>query len=113
MYADQALMLETGQGCYLKSGKAFRQKNTVTHPEKYKANVEQSVSIVNMSRSSWYYKSRLNDSEIVTKLKRWLKHPNRGFENYYHRIRRKMGMCRIAVIGDGAVRPERRNVLSS
>ncbi|MBK8546260.1 MAG: hypothetical protein IPL63_02390 [Saprospiraceae bacterium] len=39
-----------------------------------------------MSRSSWY-QSRLNDSEIVTKLEEMVEnYPNRGFENYYHRI---------------------------
>ncbi|MBK8548949.1 MAG: hypothetical protein IPL63_16845 [Saprospiraceae bacterium] len=52
-----------------------------------------------MSRSSWYYKSRLNDSEIVTKLEEMVEnYPNRGFENYYHRIRRegiKWAWCRI------------------
>lgn len=67
--------------------------------KKYKASVEQSVSIVNMSRSSWYYKSRLDDSEIVTKLEEMVEnYPSRGFENYYHRIRRegiKWAWCRI------------------
>lgn len=58
--------------------------------KKNKASVEQSVSIVNMSRSSWYYKSKLDDSEIVSKLEEMFeKYPNRGFENYYHRIRRE------------------------
>ncbi|MBK8622482.1 MAG: IS3 family transposase [Saprospiraceae bacterium] len=67
--------------------------------KKYNASVDQSVSIVNMSRSSWYYKSKVDDSEIVSKLEQMVeKYPNRGFENYYHRIRRegkKWAWCRI------------------
>jgi putative transposase len=67
--------------------------------KKFNASVEQSVSIVNMSRSSWYYKSKLDDSEVVSKLEEMVENfPNRGFENYYHRIRRegiKWAWCRI------------------
>ncbi|MBK8853910.1 MAG: hypothetical protein IPN10_07255 [Saprospiraceae bacterium] len=82
--------------------------------KKYKASVEQSVSIVNMSRSSWYYKSRLNDSEIVTKLEEMVEnYPNRGFENYYPGSggRHKMGMVpNIAVYRRWGWSAERRNV---
>ena len=67
--------------------------------KKYKASVEQSASVVNMSRSGWYYKSKLDDSEVVAKLGEMVeKYPNRGFENYYHRIRREgytWAWCRI------------------
>lgn len=67
--------------------------------KKYNASVDQSVCIVNMSRSSWYYKSKVDDSEIVSKLEQMVEnYPNRGFENYYHRIRRegkKWAWCRI------------------
>lgn len=61
--------------------------------------MEHTVSVVNMSRSSWYYKSKLDDSEVITKLENMVeKFPNRGFENYYHRIRRegyRWAWCRI------------------
>lgn len=67
--------------------------------KKYDASVEQSVSIVKMSRSSWYYKGKLDDSEIVGKLAEMVeKYPTRGFENYYHKIRREghtWAWCRI------------------
>ncbi len=67
--------------------------------KKYDASVEQSVSIVKMSRSSWYYKGKLDDSKIVEKLGEMVeKYPTRGFENYYHRIRREghtWAWCRI------------------
>jgi putative transposase len=66
---------------------------------KYNCSVEHTVSVVNMSRSSWYYKSKLDDSEVITKLENMVeKFPNRGFENYYHRIRRegyRWAWCRI------------------
>jgi len=58
--------------------------------EKYNASIEQCVTLVNMSRSSWYYTSKLNDNEVILKLNELVeKYPNRGFENYYHRIRRE------------------------
>ncbi|MFT4536524.1 MAG: putative transposase [Saprospiraceae bacterium] len=45
---------------------------------------------MNISRSSIYYTSKLDDAEIIVKLKEMVcKHPIRGFENYYHRIRRE------------------------
>ena len=43
-----------------------------------------------MSRSSWYYQSKLDDTVVVNKLNEMVeKYPNRGFENYCHRIRRE------------------------
>lgn len=58
--------------------------------EKFNVSIDQSVSIVQMSRSSWYYKSKLDDSEVITKLREMVDtFPNRGFENYYHRIRQE------------------------
>ncbi len=56
----------------------------------YKAGTGRMTSLVDRSRSNWYYKSKKDDSEIVEKFKELvLKYPNRGFENYYHRIRRE------------------------
>jgi len=46
--------------------------------------------VVNLSRSSVYYQSKLDDSELIEKLNQMvIKYPNRGFENYYHKIRRE------------------------
>ena len=42
------------------------------------------------SRSTWYYESKIDDSEIIEKYHELLKKaPNRGFENYYNRSRRE------------------------
>ncbi len=46
--------------------------------------------VVSMSRSRWYYTSKLDDSEVILKLNELAeKYPSRGFDNYYHRIRRE------------------------
>lgn len=58
--------------------------------KKYNTGVEKCCEVVQMSRSSWYYKSKLDDSPIVKILQKLAeKYPNRGFENYYYRIRRE------------------------
>ena len=42
------------------------------------------------SRSSYYYETKLDDTELISKLKELVKsHPNRGFDNYYERIKRQ------------------------
>ena len=49
-----------------------------------------SQSSIGWSRSTWYYESKIDDTEIIEKFKELLEtHSNRGFENYYHRIRRE------------------------
>jgi len=58
--------------------------------KKYQTGIEQCSKVVRMSRSSWYYTSKLNDQEVIIKLMDLAKkHPTRGFDNYYHRIRRE------------------------
>jgi len=45
---------------------------------------------MNISRASWYYTSKLDDTLVIEQLEKWVKtHPNRGFDNYYSRIRRE------------------------
>jgi len=57
---------------------------------KYKVGIERLSSLVGWSRSTWYYKSKIDDSEIIEKFKELAeKRPNRGFENYYDRTRRE------------------------
>jgi len=57
---------------------------------KYKSGIEKCVQVVGMSRSSWYYESKKDDTELIEKLKEMVeKYPNRGFENYYYRLRRE------------------------
>jgi putative transposase len=58
--------------------------------KKYNTGVGKCCELVQMSRSSWYYKSKLDDTPVVKKLDEMVeKYPNRGFENYYYRIRRE------------------------
>ena len=56
----------------------------------YKAGTGRMTGLVGRSRSNWYYESKKDDGEIVKKFKELVgKYPNRGFDNYYHRIRRE------------------------
>ena len=58
--------------------------------KRYGKGLDSCCKVVGMSRSSMYYKSKLDDSEIINELNKLVNsHPNRGFENYYHRLRRK------------------------
>jgi len=58
--------------------------------ENYKAGLKRIASIVSYSRSSCYYQSKLDDSEIIEKFKLLIeKKPNRGFDYYYRRSRRE------------------------
>jgi len=44
--------------------------------------------IVGLTRSMWYYQSKKDDSEIIAKLNELAdKHPNRGFDTYFGRLR--------------------------
>ena len=56
----------------------------------YKAGLKRIASIVGYSRSSCYYQSILDDSEVIEKFKELIaKKPNRGFDYYYRRSRRE------------------------
>lgn len=66
---------------------------------KYKVGVRLATKLVGLSRSNWYYQSKLDDSEVIAKLESLVaSHTNRGFDNYYNRIRRegfKWARCRV------------------
>jgi putative transposase len=67
-------------------------KKKVVHflRKKFKKGLEKSCSILNISRSSFYYKHQLDDTMVIARLKALAEsHPNRGFDNYYQRIRRE------------------------
>ena len=56
----------------------------------YTAGLKRIASIVGYSRSTCYYQSNLDDSEIIEKFKELVKmKPNRGFDYYYRRSRRE------------------------
>ena len=56
----------------------------------YQVGIKRITGIVGWSRSTWYYQSKIDDTEIIEKFNELVKlKPNRGFENYYHRIRRE------------------------
>ena len=58
--------------------------------EKYKVGLKKCCELVGMSRSSWYYESRMDDKEVIDKLNKMVEsHPNRGFDNYFNRIRKE------------------------
>lgn len=54
----------------------------------YQTGLNICCSLLSLSRSSFYYQSRKDDGDIITKLQEMVnKLPNRGFDTYYHRIR--------------------------
>lgn len=56
----------------------------------FQVGVRLATKVVGISRSSWYYQSKLDDSEVIEKLNELTEsHPTRGFENYYFRLRRE------------------------
>jgi putative transposase len=57
--------------------------------KKYSKGFQMCCSVLNISRASLYYKSKLDDSEVIGKLRDLAdSHPNRGFDTYFERIRR-------------------------
>jgi putative transposase len=58
--------------------------------KKYKASVNSICAVFRVTRNIWYHTSKLDDSEIIEKLQECVeKNPNRGFDNYFKRIRRE------------------------
>jgi len=56
----------------------------------FKAGINRMTELFGMSRSSWYYKSKLDDTEVIEKFKELVAlKPNRGFDYYYRRSRRE------------------------
>jgi len=48
------------------------------------------AELFGMSRSSWYYKSKLDDTEVIEKFNELVElKPNRGFDYYFRRSRRE------------------------
>lgn len=71
-------------------GPSVKKKVIEVLREKFQCAVELCCDVVNYSRSSWYYKSRKDDSKLIERLLELSQnYPNRGFDNYYHRIRRE------------------------
>ena len=66
---------------------------------KYKVGLRLATNVMGISRSNWYYKSKKDDGDVIQKLEEMVaSHPNRGFDNYYKRIRRggfKCARCRV------------------
>ena len=57
---------------------------------KYNTGIERCCKVLKMSKSSWYYKSKKDDRDIIKQLELLVeKYPNRGFDNYYNRLRRE------------------------
>ena len=57
---------------------------------KFDSGVEKCCRVMRISKSSWYYKSKKDDSDVIVELERLVgQYPNRGFDNYYNRLRRE------------------------
>ena len=69
--------------------KPSQKRQVVVHLKtSFKAGLARCCSLVNWSRSNWYYESKKDDSELQEKLEGLtLKYPTRGFDNYYNRLR--------------------------
>ena len=58
--------------------------------QNFKAGVGRMTDLFGISRSSWYYESKLDDAEVIKKFKELIElKPNRGFDYYYCRSRRE------------------------
>ncbi|MEM9547574.1 MAG: IS3 family transposase [Bacteroidota bacterium] len=69
---------------------SFKKKCIDYLRNKYRSGLKSICSIMRISRSSYYYTSRLDDSEVIEVLDQLVgSHPNRGFDNYYERMRRE------------------------
>ena len=71
-------------------GPSVKKKVISALKEQFNCAVELCCNVVNYSRSSWYYKSSKDDSALIAELSALSRsHPNRGFDNYYNRLRRE------------------------
>jgi putative transposase len=69
---------------------SFRKATCKQLRKKYKASVNSICAVFRVTRNIWYHTSKLDDSEIIEKLQECVeKNPNRGFDNYFKRIRRE------------------------
>ena len=52
--------------------------------------IVRACNVVGLSRSMWYSQSKRDDSEVIDKLTELAEaYPTRGFDEYYHKIRRE------------------------
>ena len=57
---------------------------------KYESSIKNICEVFGVTRNTWYHKSKLDDSQVRSILEACvIKHPNRGFDNYFKRIRRE------------------------
>ena len=58
--------------------------------EHYNAGLKRIAGILSLSHSSYYYQSKMDDIEVIDKLKELIRiKPNRGIDYYYRRSRRE------------------------
>jgi len=58
--------------------------------EHYKAGMKRIAGVLGLSRSSYYYQSKLDDTEVIKKIYELIRiKPNRGIDYYYRRSRRE------------------------
>ena len=52
--------------------------------------IVRACKVVGLSRSMWYYQSKMDDSDVIDKLTELAEaYPTRGFDEYYYKIRRE------------------------
>ena len=57
---------------------------------RYEVGIKRIAGLLGLSRSSYYYRSKIDDTEVIEKLKELMqKKPNRGIDYYYRRSRRE------------------------
>ena len=84
--------VRNGKRCYLKKVVKPSVKKEVSKylRKKYKVSISSICMLLGITRNAWYYTSKLDDTEIIEKLKDCVEnHPNRGFDNYFKRMRRE------------------------
>ena len=58
--------------------------------KEHKVSVAKACTVINMTRSMWYYQTSKDDSQVISKLSELAEQlPTRGFDEYYKRIRRE------------------------
>jgi putative transposase len=58
--------------------------------EQHSVSAQRACRVVNLPRSMYYYRSKRDDSEVIAALEKLAeKHPNRGFDTYYGRLRQQ------------------------
>ena len=56
----------------------------------YKAGIKRISGLLGLNRSASYYQSKMDDREVIDKLKELIRiKPNRGIDYYYHKSKRE------------------------